>query len=193
MATHTGGKHPVASIPEQVSEAVAAVSDDVVHAVEARAEAAQEAIRAIGDDVQAHSASVRAQASRLADQAIDQARHAATEGKARAAEALSGVASAAREAAGRLGDDPNAAPVGKVASQAADAIERFAGTLRDREVDELVDDVIGFVKRNPAVAVGAAVAVGFAVARLLRGGGTASGGDRDPHADLGSDDGAWRG
>jgi ElaB/YqjD/DUF883 family membrane-anchored ribosome-binding protein len=189
MATQIGGQDPVTAIPERA----AAAADDAVRAVESEAHAAQDAIRAVGEDLRDGASSVRAQASRLADQAIDQARSAATEGKSRAAEALTGVASAAREAAGKLGENPNAAPVGKVANQAADAIERFAGTLRDRDVDQLVDDVVGFVKRNPAVAVGAAVAVGFAIARMLRGGAGGGAEDRDPYADLSGGDGAWRG
>lgn len=193
MATQIGGQDPATTDPKAAAETVVTAAEDVVRAVEGRAHEVQDAIRAIGEDVREEAASVRQQAARLADEAIEQARSAATEGKARAAEALAGVASAAREAAGRLVDNPSAAPMGKVAHQAADAIERFAGTLRNRDVDELVDEVVGFVKRNPAVAVGAAVAVGFAIARLFRSGSAAAADEHDPYADLSGDDGAWRG
>jgi ElaB/YqjD/DUF883 family membrane-anchored ribosome-binding protein len=188
MATKVGEPGPVTPA---AAETVAKAADEAIRAVEAKADSLGDEIRAVAGDVREHTSGVREQASKLADEAIEQARSAASEGKARAAQALSGVASAAREAADKLSDNPNAAPVGKFATQAADAIERFAGNLRDRDVDQLVDDVVGYVKRNPAIAVGAAVAVGFAIARLLRGSG--SGGERDPYADLGDDDGAWRG
>lgn len=111
---------------------------------------------------------VREQAMSLKDQAFGQARSAAEEGKSRAAEAISGIAQAARDAAGQLGQNPTIAPVGKYGEQAADALERFAGTLRNKEVDALLDDVAGLVRRNPAVAAGVAVVVGFALSRLFR-------------------------
>lgn len=115
--------------------------------------------------------SVREQAMTFKDQALDQARSAAEEGKSKAAEAISGIAQAARDAAGQIGQNPNIAPVGRYGEQAADALERFASTLRNKEVDALVNDVAGLVRRNPAIAAGVAVAVGYALSRMLRSGG----------------------
>ena len=124
----------------------------------------------LGHKAQGAAEGVRDQALRLKDQALDQARSAASEGKEKAAETLSGVAQNVRDAARSLGQNETIAPVGKYANQAADAIEEFAGTLRNRDVDQLFNDISGFVRRNPAIAIGVAVAAGFAVSRLLKGG-----------------------
>lgn len=118
---------------------------------------------------QAAVGDIREQAMKYKDQALDQARSAAEDGKAKAADTLHGVAGDLREAATSLGRNQTIAPVGRYANQAADALEQFAGDLRDKDVDQLVTEVSGFVRRNPAVAIGVAVAAGFALTQLLRG------------------------
>jgi uncharacterized protein YjbJ (UPF0337 family) len=113
---------------------------------------------------------VRDQAMKLKDDALSQARGAAEQGKTRAAETIEELAQSARGAVEQLRQNPTAAPVAKYGDQAADALERFANMLRQKEVDQLVNDVAGLVRRNPAIAAGVAVAAGFAISRLLRGG-----------------------
>jgi len=125
---------------------------------------------------QAAVGDIREQAMKYKDQALDQARHAAEDGKTKAADTIHGVAGDLREAATSLGRNQTIAPVGKYANQAADALEQFAGDLRDKNVDQLVTEVSGFVRRNPAVAIGIAVAAGFALTQLLRGGNSMSSG-----------------
>ncbi len=46
----------------------------------------------------------------------------------------------------------------------------FADTLRAKDVDELVAEARDFVKKSPAVAIGAAAAVGFVLARMVKSG-----------------------
>lgn len=136
---------------------------------------------ALGDlHGKAHEAAgdLREQAMKYKDQALDQARTAAEEGKTKAADTIHGVADDLRQAAGTLSQNQTIAPVGRYANQAADALENFAGTLRNKDVDQLVTEVSGFVRRNPAVAVGIAVAAGFALTQLLRGS-TSAGGASD--------------
>jgi len=157
-------------------------ASDAAHAFGAKAQdLGNHAKAALGDlRGKAHdtAADLREQAMKYKDQALDQARTVAEEGKTRAAETIHGVAGDLREAATTLGRNQTIAPVGKYANQAADALEEFAGTLRDKNVGQLVTEVSGFVRRNPAVAVGIAVAAGFALTQLLRGGKrTASGYD----------------
>jgi uncharacterized protein YjbJ (UPF0337 family) len=113
---------------------------------------------------------VRDQALKLKDDALSQARGAAEQGKTRAAETIEELAQSARGAVEQLRQNPTAAPVAKYGDQAADALERFANMLRQKEIDQLVNDVAGLVRRNPAIAAGVAVAAGFAISRLLRGG-----------------------
>jgi ElaB/YqjD/DUF883 family membrane-anchored ribosome-binding protein len=130
----------------------------------------------------AHEAAgdLREQAMKYKDQALGQARSAAEEGKTKAADTIHGVAGDLRQAAGTLSKNQTIAHVGRYATQAADALENFAGTLRHKDVDQLATEVSGFVRRNPALAVGIAVAVGFALTQLLRGSSTSGGaGDYD--------------
>ncbi len=138
-------------------------------AVQALGGQARTMIGDLHDQAKDKAGDLREQAMKYKDQALDQARSVAEEGKTKAADTIHGVADDLREAATRLGRNQTIAPVGRYANQAADALEDFAGTLRNKDVDQLLTEVSGFVRRNPAVAVGIAVAAGFALTQLLRG------------------------
>jgi ElaB/YqjD/DUF883 family membrane-anchored ribosome-binding protein len=115
------------------------------------------------------SSAVRKEASSFKDQATARARGAATEGKARAAFALDNVAKLIVDAAGTV-DEKVGAQYGDYTRKAADAVSGFADTLKGKDVDELVRDATEFVKKSPAVAIGAAVAIGFVITRLVKAG-----------------------
>lgn len=142
--------------------------DDATGRASGMADKARDAAQDFGARAQGAAEGVREQAMKFKDQALDSARSAAHDGKEKAAGALADVAQNVRQAADQLGQNKTIAPVGKFANQAADAIENFAGTLRDKDVDQLIDDVSGFVRRNPSIAIGVAVAVGFALVSALR-------------------------
>jgi hypothetical protein len=112
---------------------------------------------------------VRDQVSSLQGQAADKIRQFAETGKGRATTALTDfsevINDAARSVDARLGGE-----YGQYAHRAADAINSFVGTLRDKSVDELLDDTRSVVRRSPGVAIGAAALVGFALARVVRSG-----------------------
>ena len=112
---------------------------------------------------------VRDQVSSLQGQAADKIRQFADTGKGRATTALSDfsevINDAARSVDARLGGE-----YGQYAHRAADALNSFVGTLRDKSVDELLDDTRAVVRRSPGVAIGAAALVGFALARVVRSG-----------------------
>src|SRR3546814_21082487 len=59
-------------------------------------------------------------------------------------------------------------------SDLADAIENAAGSLRERGFSDMADDTREFVRKSPVMAVGAAAAFGFVLARLLRSGSSAN-------------------
>ena len=105
----------------------------------------------------------------LKDQAGGKFREVATDGKARTSNALDELSRVVEEAAEsieeRLG--PQFSPY---ARKTAKAVSGFATTLRDKDVDELYDDVAGFVKKSPAVAIGIAAALGFVAIRLIKAG-----------------------
>jgi len=124
------------------------------------------------DDAQATSGAtqkLKDEASKLGTQAADRARAFAGENKERATNALDEVAKmfegAALDVDARLGEQ-----YGKYARSAAQGISNFAESLRGKEVDDLFNDATELVKKSPVIAVGAAAAVGFVVARLIKSG-----------------------
>lgn len=108
-------------------------------------------------------------ATNFAKQAAEKARGIAADGKDRASDALDEVSRMMGSAAGTV-DEKLGAEYGKYARTAADGIAGFAENLRSKEIDDLMSDVTGFVRKSPAVAIGVAAALGFVVARLVKAG-----------------------
>ena len=110
---------------------------------------------------------VREQVANLRGQAGDRVRGLADDGKSRASSLLdevSGViADAARSVDERLGED-----YGRYAHRAADSLSGFAGKVRDKNVDDLLDDTRDFIRKSPAVAIGIAAVAGFALLRVIK-------------------------
>ena len=109
------------------------------------------------------------QAGSLKDQAADRLRAFADEGKSHVTATLDGVVTAAREIADKLGDGAFG-PVGGYAKDAADAVETWANGIKDKSIDELLDDGRHLVRAQPAIAVGVAVVAGFILSRFLKAG-----------------------
>lgn len=107
------------------------------------------------------------QATKLRDRATERARSAAEQGKTRTTETIDNLARAAHDAAGSL-EEQVGPQIGQYAHRAADALDQLSDSLRNKSVDELLDDARNFARRSPAVAIGAAVAVGFALSRFLK-------------------------
>ena len=105
----------------------------------------------------------------LRSQATDRARTFAVDGKDRATSALEDFAQVMTEAAGSV-DERLGPQYGEYARKAADAITGYADTLRNKDVDALYEDVRNVVRKSPAMAIGAAAVVGFAIARLIKSG-----------------------
>jgi ElaB/YqjD/DUF883 family membrane-anchored ribosome-binding protein len=103
-------------------------------------------------------------------QATDTVRAAATKGKDRATEAVGSISKLIRDSAGTI-DDNVGKQYGDYARSAADMVEGFAGKMDAKDVDALAEDARQFVRKSPAVAIGAAAAIGFVLARLVRSGG----------------------
>ena len=78
----------------------------------------------------------------------------------------------------QLVDDKVGNDYGDYARRAADAVSGAAASLRDKDVEALYDDARAFVSKSPAIAVGAAIVIGFAIARLARSAVPASPGGR---------------
>ena len=110
---------------------------------------------------------VKDQVSTLRGQAGEKLRTYADDGKGKGANLLdeiSGVIEdAARSIEQRLGAD-----YGDYAHRAAGAVSDFAGKVRDKSVDDIVDDGKSIVRKSPVIAIAAAAVVGFALVRVLR-------------------------
>jgi ElaB/YqjD/DUF883 family membrane-anchored ribosome-binding protein len=110
---------------------------------------------------------VRDQVSSLRGQATDKLRNLADDGKGRATGLLDDIGGIIEEAARsideRLGED-----YGSYAHRASGAVSSFAERVRDKSVEELLDDTRSIVRSSPTVAIAAAAVVGFALMRVIR-------------------------
>ena len=104
---------------------------------------------------------------KLQSQAGEKVRGFAEMGIERAGGALDQLAQMLTDAAGQV-DGKLGAQYGQYARTAAEQVQGFSASVRDKNVDELLDDARSLVRKSPAVAIGAGAAVGFVVARLIQ-------------------------
>jgi ElaB/YqjD/DUF883 family membrane-anchored ribosome-binding protein len=112
---------------------------------------------------------VKDEFGKLKNQAGEKARDAANRGKERAAEALDGIGKLIRDSAGTI-DEKVGAQYGDYARSAAESVEGFANKVDAKNLDDLLEETRQFVRKSPAVAIGAAAAIGFVLARVIRSG-----------------------
>jgi ElaB/YqjD/DUF883 family membrane-anchored ribosome-binding protein len=112
---------------------------------------------------------VRDQVSNLRGQAGEKLRGFADDGKGRATTLLEDVASVIDDAARSI-DERLGAEIGGYAHRASDAISGFAGRVREKSVDDIVEDTRSLVKSSPGIAIAAAAVIGFALVRVARSG-----------------------
>jgi ElaB/YqjD/DUF883 family membrane-anchored ribosome-binding protein len=116
------------------------------------------------------TAKVKSDMNDFKAKATDSAKAAAEKGKERATEAVGSIGKLIRDSAATI-DDNVGKQYGDYARGAADAVDGFATKLDAKDVDAIAEDARQFVRKSPAVAIGAAAAVGFVLARLFRSGG----------------------
>lgn len=112
----------------------------------------------------------REQAGVFAEQAKATARDAATTAKSSTGEALAGLSKLIAETAETV-DSKLGPQYGDYARKAAETVAGAAKTLDEKDIDQLADEARNFVRKSPAVAIGAAAVVGFVLMRLMRGSG----------------------
>jgi ElaB/YqjD/DUF883 family membrane-anchored ribosome-binding protein len=113
--------------------------------------------------------SLKDQASGMAEKAGDKAREYANTGKEKATDALDGISDMVENVA-RTIDEKVGQQYGDYARRAAGAVSGVADALKSKDVDDLVKDARTFVREKPAVAIGAAAALGFVLTRLIKAG-----------------------
>ena len=109
----------------------------------------------------------RPRLSQEGPQVLDSARSMLDDQKQSAAKGLEGFAGALRRAAGEMGEGKGG-PAARVAEAAADNLQRFSQSLREKDFEGLVRDAESFARRQPAVFLGAAAVAGFLAVRFLK-------------------------
>ncbi len=102
-----------------------------------------------------------------ADKASVRAKELANEGKTKTAGAMGSLAKMIEDAAPQV-DEKLGSQYGDFARTAAKTVSGMATSLEKQDVDELVNNTRDFVKKSPAVAIGAAAVVGFVLARMFK-------------------------
>lgn len=88
------------------------------------------------------------------------------EQKNRAADGLGGIADVFRTAGNDLRNENET--VAQYVDMASDQLRRFADSIRQRGVADMIDDVSGFARRRPAMFIGGAFLLGIGLARFLK-------------------------
>ena len=87
--------------------------------------------------------------------------------KDRATDGIGSVASAVRQTGRHLREQQNET-VAQYVEKAAEQLERFSNSLRDKDVNELLQDAQRLARRQPALFIGGSFAVGLLAARFLK-------------------------
>lgn len=100
--------------------------------------------------------------------AKETARSALDDQQRAAASGLGDFAKVLRNAASQLQGEQASSSVGRLATSAADGVERLSEMLRTRDLEGMARDAERFARNQPMVFFGAAVAVGFLATRFLK-------------------------
>lgn len=116
--------------------------------------------------------SVGAVTTEAIDQVKDKASSVLGEQKANLASGVASVADSIRQVGENLGksneNNQIAALAGKYGDTLAGQVEKFSSYIEDKDYKELMRDIEQFARRNPALFVGGAFALGVLAARFLK-------------------------
>ncbi|MGD9966506.1 MAG: hypothetical protein AB7T59_08305 [Hyphomonadaceae bacterium] len=107
---------------------------------------------------------IKDSASTVIERGKEAAASTVEEGAQRVKTSADGAASALRRAAEECENENRW--IGAALRKSADGIERATRSLDGGDVSRALDDLNGFARRNPALFLGASVALGFALARV---------------------------
>ena len=109
----------------------------------------------------------RSQATRVVDQIRGQAENLVNEKKAAAADQITGLATVLRKTVDEL-EGQELGSVAQYIGRAAEGLEEFSESIRDRDFGSLLGDVEELARRYPAMFLGGTVVAGFMFARFLK-------------------------
>lgn len=107
---------------------------------------------------------VKDSATLLADQAKSNAKQALSDGAERAADTSQNVTQSLRRAADDVEGDQKW--LGAALRKSADTLEHATQSLKGGDVNQALGELNGFARRQPALFLGASLALGFALARV---------------------------
>lgn len=138
--------------------------------IERDAEAAKRKAGQAADEAKQSASELGDEAKRLArDAAADvkeEARNFAEEQKDDVSHHVGGVADALRSAAGSLDDEQPS--MANYARQAASGLEQVSDAISSRSLDDIVETVEDFARRQPVAFLGGAVLAGFVLSRFAK-------------------------
>lgn len=151
---------PTESTADHAAREASKTADEAANAAKDVAGSVKDAARDVAD-------TATESATSLADQAAGTAEEAAASRKEAAVGVLSDVSDVLHDAGDSLrGHDRDA--FAHYADQAADQIQQFKSSIRDRSVGEILDEAERFARREPGLFVGGAFLLGIFGARFLK-------------------------
>jgi hypothetical protein len=106
-------------------------------------------------------------ATKIADRVRERANAQLTSQKERATDGLGSVAQAVRQSTQQLRDQHHET-VASYVEQAAEQLERLSHTLKQKDISELFNDAQRLARRQPALFIGSAFAIGLLGARFFK-------------------------
>ena len=106
-------------------------------------------------------------AAHVAEQAREQATSRLDSQREQMVGSLEGVAHASRQTGQQLREQDQM-PAGRYADQAAERVERLAGYLRQRDIDQLVDEAERLARRQPSLFLSGGFVLGLLAARFFK-------------------------
>lgn len=121
------------------------------------------------DNTDAPAQSFTDRVESLRGQAGDRARDFVAGAKDRATGSLDDIVRMIEDAAAEV-DDKMGAQYGDYVRRASSGVSGLSDALKGKDVDSLFADANALIRKSPGVAIGAAAAIGFVVARIARAG-----------------------
>lgn len=164
----------IAQIEEAAAETATAVTSRFGKAIEdAKASAAnltgeaRERTAALTGTVAATASEYTEKAGEYAEQAKVVALDLARQGKGKATAALGALGETIESNAGVI-DEKLGVQYGDYARGAAHTLQSTAATLESKDIPEIGEEIVTFVKKSPVKALGIAAVAGFVLSRFLR-------------------------
>jgi ElaB/YqjD/DUF883 family membrane-anchored ribosome-binding protein len=127
---------------------------------------ARETVSKLGDTAQELGTQAKQAATSLASEANENIKGVLNQKVGMGADMIGNVAESVRAAADNL--KQNSPQLAGLVRGAADKIDEFASSTRDKTIEELFETASDFARRQPAVVFGAAAAAGFLLFRILK-------------------------